>query len=89
MLLLVSSFAVSAIPRSGVAAPPKPSLSAWTKAKHAKVLEPAKAPPPAPTPPPAAASPGPRSKGKSAGGWTYVLGRSREKACGRLGSSTT
>lgn len=67
MLLLVSSFAVSAIPRSGVAAPPKPSLSAWTKAKHAKVLEPAKAPPPAPTPPPAAASPGPRSKGKSDG----------------------
>lgn len=55
-LLLVPSglaFAVWVAPLSGAAAPSKPSLSSWTKAKHAKVLEPSKAPPP---PPPAAAA---------------------------------
>jgi len=52
------------------AAPAKPSLSAWTKAKHAKVLEPEKAaapPEPAPAPRPAAASAGTKSKSKSDG----------------------
>jgi hypothetical protein len=48
---------LSVVPRSGAAAS-KPSLSNWTKAKHGKVLVPAKAPPPkpaakAPAPPPA------------------------------------
>jgi hypothetical protein len=58
------------------AAPPKPSLSNWTKAKHAKVLEPSKAPappPPSPAPHPAAASAGSRSKTKSDG--TTVNGK--------------
>jgi hypothetical protein len=39
--------AVWVIPLSGTAAPSKPSLSSWTKAKHGKVLVPSKAPPPA------------------------------------------
>jgi len=69
-LLLV--LAVWVVPLSGAAAPAKPSLSNWTKAKHGKVLTPAKAPAapppaPAPAPPPAAASAGSRSKGKSDG----------------------
>jgi hypothetical protein len=69
-LLLVTSvlaFAVWVAPSPGAAAPSKPSLSSWTKAKHAKVLEPSKAPPP---PPPAAthASGGSsKSKGRSDG----------------------
>jgi hypothetical protein len=69
-LLLLLVLAVEGVPLSGAAAPPAPSLSNWTKAKHAKVLEPSKAPPPPPPEPaprPAAASAGPRSKGKSEG----------------------
>jgi hypothetical protein len=71
-LSTVSALAVWVVPLSGAAAPPKPSLSSWTKAKHAKVLEPSKAPAPAPPPPspaprPAAASAGSRSKAKSDG----------------------
>jgi hypothetical protein len=58
-LLLVAS--VLLLPLPGAAAPSKPSLATWTKAKHGKVLVPAKAPPP---PPAAAAS---RSKSKSDG----------------------
>ena len=58
--LVISALVVCAIPLSGVAAPSKPSLSSWTKAKHAKVLTPSKAPPP---PPPA---PAPRSASASA-----------------------
>ncbi|HEY5089788.1 MAG TPA: hypothetical protein VIK30_07450, partial [Polyangia bacterium] len=61
------ALAVWVVPRSSVAAPAKPSLSSWTKAKHGKVLVPAKAPPPAPAPRPATASAGPRSKSKSGG----------------------
>jgi hypothetical protein len=68
-LLLVftvfSVLAVSVVPLSGAAAPPKPSLSSWTKAKHAKVLEPSKAPAPPPPPPPPPA--GSRSKTKADG----------------------
>ena len=67
-LLLV--LAVWVVPLSGVAAPAKPSLSSWTKAKHGKVLKPAKmpaSPPPAPAPPPAVASSGSRSKSGSSG----------------------
>ena len=71
-LLLVCfalALAVWVVPLSGAATPSKPSLSSWTKAKHAKVLEPTKAPPPpAPAPPPAAASAGARSKAKSGAG---------------------
>jgi len=71
------------ISRSVAAAPPKPALSSWTKAKHAKVLTPEKAPPPPPpAPPPAArseaASPAAKSKSKSDGasvaGKVAVLG---------------
>ena len=40
-----SCSAVWVVPLSGAAAPSKPSLTSWTKAKHAKVLTPAKAPP--------------------------------------------
>ena len=69
LLLVLSTLAVWVVPFSGAAAPPKPSLSNWTKAKHAKVLEPSKAPapPPSPAPQPAAASAGSRSKTKSDG----------------------
>lgn len=85
VLLRLSSrhlvLAVSLVPLSVAAAPSKPSLSTWTKAKHAKVLEPAKAPPPpapAPAPRAAAASAGSRSKSKSDGpsvsGKVAVLG---------------
>jgi hypothetical protein len=54
-------------PFAATAAPSKPSLSNWTKAKHGKVLVPDKAPPPAPAPRPAAASAPPKSKTKSEG----------------------
>ena len=70
LLLCASLLAVWFAPLSGAAAPAKPSLSAWTKAKHAKVLEPAKAPappPPAPAPKAAAASGGSKSRAKSDG----------------------
>jgi hypothetical protein len=69
-LLGLSALAVWVVPLSGAAAPAKRSLSSWTKAKHGKVLTPAKPPPPpapAPSPPPAAASAGSRSKGGSSG----------------------
>jgi hypothetical protein len=73
--LVISALTVCVAPLSGsAAAPQKPSLSAWTKAKQAKVLTPskvpAKIPGPAktpPPPPPAAASAGGKSKGKSDG----------------------
>jgi hypothetical protein len=67
-LLLV--LVVWVVPLSGAAAPAKPSLSNWTKAKHGKVLTPAKVPappPPAPAPPPAAANVGSRGKSGSSG----------------------
>ena len=60
---MLSTSSALVVPRFGAAAPPKPSLSSWTKAKHAKVLEPSKAPPP-PSPAPPAGS---RSKTKSDG----------------------
>ena len=59
------ALAVWVVPLSGAAAAPKPSLSEWTRAKHGKVLVPAKVPPRAPAPRPATASAGPRSKPKS------------------------
>jgi hypothetical protein len=56
------------VPLSSAAAPAKPSLSSWTKAKHAKVLVPAKASAPQPhAPAPAPASAASRSKSKSDG----------------------
>jgi hypothetical protein len=68
-LLLVLSACVAVVavglaPRPVAAAPPKSSLSRWTKAKHGKVLVPAKAPPP---PAPAAASAGSKAKSRSDG----------------------
>jgi hypothetical protein len=57
-LLLV----IAALPLSGAAAPPRPSLSSWTKAKHGKVLVPAKT-----SVPPAPASTSARSKTRSDG----------------------
>jgi hypothetical protein len=60
--LLVLLLAVWVVPRSVAAAPSKPSLSTWTKAKHAKVLEAAKAPEPAKAPPPPAPAPAPASR---------------------------
>jgi hypothetical protein len=65
------------VPLSGVAAPPKASLSDWTKAKHSKVLVPGKtpAPPPAPALRPATASAGPRVKSKSKSEGTTVNGK--------------
>jgi hypothetical protein len=85
LLLVWPALAISVVPLSVAAAPSRPSLSNWTKAKHAKVLEPARAtrasasPAAAPTPPPAAAgSGGPKSKAKSGGpnvnGKVAVLG---------------
>jgi hypothetical protein len=44
-LSLLLLFAVWAMPRVGVAGSSKSSLSSWTKAKHGKVLTPAKVPP--------------------------------------------
>jgi hypothetical protein len=76
LLLIASALAVWVAPLSGsaganAAAPKaKPTLATWTKAKHGKVLVPAKAPPappPAPAARPAAASAGPRTKAKSDG----------------------
>ena len=61
-LLLV--LAVWAVPLSGAAAPSKRSLADWTKAKHGKVLVPAKVPPPAPAP--KAKAGGPAVSGKVA-----------------------
>ena len=63
---------LSVVPLSGAAAASKPSLSNWTKAKHGKVLVPAKAPakpaakapPPAPAPRTATASVASKSKAK-------------------------
>ncbi len=59
LLSLPLALAVAAVPLSGVAAPSKASVSSWTKAKHGKVLVPAKAPltkaPVATKPPPAKA----------------------------------
>ncbi|HLK88549.1 MAG TPA: hypothetical protein VKZ18_01570 [Polyangia bacterium] len=55
----------SVVPAPGSAAPSKSSVSAWTKAKHGKVLVPDKTPPPAPTPKPVAASAGGSASGKS------------------------
>ena len=81
LLSLPLALALSVVPRAGAAAPPKSSLSSWTKAKHGKVLVPAKpsltkAPPPANAPsaartPPAEKAPPPvlasRSAAASAG----------------------
>jgi len=72
LLSLPLALAVSVVPLPGAAAPSKPSLSAWTKAKHGKVLVPAKAPPPTKAPPaaaprPATASAGSRSKSRPDG----------------------
>jgi len=53
------------VPLTGVAAQPKPSVSSWTKAKHSKVLVPAKAPPRASAPRPMTASAGSKSKSKA------------------------
>ncbi len=83
LLSLPLALAVLVVPLPGVAAPSKSSVSSWTKAKHGKVLVPAKpqakaapqvkAPPPEKAPPPvlasrpAAASAGSRTKSKSEG----------------------
>jgi hypothetical protein len=65
---LLVVLAISVVPLSSAAAPAKPSLSSWTKAKHAKVLVPAKASAPQPhAPAPAPASAASRSKSKSDG----------------------
>ena len=76
--LVISALVVCAIPLSGVAAPSKPSLSSWTKAKHAKVLTPSKAPPPpppAPAPRSASASADTRSKSKGKADGPNVSGK--------------
>jgi hypothetical protein len=84
LLSLPVVLAVGVVPLRGAAASPKPSLSSWVKAKHSKVLVPAKAPPPAPAPRPAAASAGSRSKSKSdspaANGKVAVFGFTGEGA---------
>jgi hypothetical protein len=67
VLFTLSFLTVSVVPLSGAAASSKPSLANWTKAKHGKVLVPAKVPPPAAASRPAAASAGSRSKSKSDG----------------------
>jgi hypothetical protein len=70
VLFTFSTLAVCVVPLSGAAASSKPSLANWTKAKHGKVLVPAKVPPPPPPAAasrPAAASAGSRSKTKSDG----------------------
>jgi hypothetical protein len=56
LLSLPLALAVSVVPLAGAAAPSKASVSSWAKAKHGKVLVPAKAPV-AKAPPPAKASP--------------------------------
>jgi len=45
LLSLPLALAVAVVPFAGAAAPSKPSVSNWTKAKHGKVLTPAKASP--------------------------------------------
>src|SRR5215510_1217919 len=78
LLQVISALAVCVVPLSGVAAPSKPSLSSWTKAKHAKVLTPSKAPPPpppAPAPQSASASADSKSKGKSKSEGPSVSGK--------------
>ena len=78
LLSLPLALAVWVVPLCGAAAPAKPSLSSWTKAKHGKVLVPAKplqtkapapskAAPPALASRPAAAGASARSKSKSDG----------------------
>jgi hypothetical protein len=77
LLLVVFAFALATASVGPVfgaaAAPSKPSLAEWTRAKHGKVLTPAKAPPPAPPPPlpsaarAATAGGGSRAKAKSDG----------------------
>jgi len=64
-LFLALALVFSVVPAPGSAAPSKSSVSAWTKAKHGKVLVPDKTPPPAPTPKPVAASAGGSASGKS------------------------
>ena len=61
-LSLPLALALLVVPLAGAAAPSKPSLSSWTKAKHGKVLVPAKpsltkAPPQAKSPPAAKSPP--------------------------------
>jgi hypothetical protein len=63
-LALLSAVVLSVVPLSGAVAASKPSLSSWTKAKHGKVLVPAKAPAPAPPPRAAPAAAAPKSKAK-------------------------
>jgi len=78
LLLGLSTFAVWVVPLSGAAAPAKPSLNSWTKAKHGKVLTPAKAPappPPAPAAPPPAAAASAGSKSKSGSSGPAVSGK--------------
>ena len=62
LLSLPLALALSVVPLAGAAAPSKSSVSSWTKAKHGKVLVPAKpsmtkAAPQAKAPPPAKAPP--------------------------------
>ena len=57
LLSLPLALAVAVVPLAGAAAPSKPSLASWTKAKHGKVLTPAKASPPAKAPSAAKAPP--------------------------------
>jgi hypothetical protein len=54
--------ALSVVPLSGVAVASGPSLSNWAKAKHGKVLVPAKAPPPKPVGKASPPAPAPRPK---------------------------
>ena len=61
LLSLPLALAVAVVPLAGAAAPSKPSLSSWTKAKHGKVLTPAKASPPAKAPSAAKAPPAGKS----------------------------
>jgi len=68
LVLGLSTLSVWVGPFSTGIARAKPSLSTWTKAKHAKVLEPSKAPDPPAPPPPAAAAPASRPAAASAGG---------------------
>jgi hypothetical protein len=70
LVVFASTFAwaVGVVPLAAAAASAaKPSLSSWTKAKHAKVLTPAKAPaaPPPPAPAPRAATASAGASGKS------------------------
>jgi hypothetical protein len=82
LLLVASVPAVLLFPLPGAAAPSKPSLAAWTKAKHGKVLVPAKAPPPPPPAPRATAGSGSKSKsdGPPVSGKVAVFGFTGEGA---------